>query len=112
MANRMNEMKRTRPREFWKLFKKKQTNIVGEEISIESFQNHFKNLSSQNEDQPHQELEQLTASFDLINNSVTFAVLDSHISKTEIRRACKQLNTNKAPPWITYCMNISRRVLT
>ena len=66
MANRMYEMKRTRPRQFWKLFKKKQTNIVGEEISIESFQNHFKYLSSQNEDQPHQELEQLTASFDLI----------------------------------------------
>ena len=93
----MNETKRPRPREFWKLFKKKQTNIVGEEISIESFQNHFKNLSSQNEDQLHQELEKLTTSCDLINKRVTFEELDSHISQTEIRRACKQLNTNKAP---------------
>ena len=42
MANQMNEMKRTRPREFWKLFKKKQSNIAGEEISIENFQNYFK----------------------------------------------------------------------
>ena len=65
----------------------------GGRISIESFQNQFKNLSSQNEDQPHPELEQFISSFNLTDNSATFEELDSRISQTEISRACKQLNT-------------------
>ena len=69
----------------------------GERISIESFQNQFKNLSSQNEDQPHPELEQFVSSFNLTDNSATLEELDSRISQTEISRACKQLNTNKPP---------------
>ena len=96
MANQMNEMKRTRPQEFWKLFKKKQSNIAGEEISIENFQNYFKTLASDNEGKPDEEVEHFMSNFNMADSSVTYEELDTRITQSEIRRACKQLNTNKA----------------
>ena len=93
----MNEMWRCRPREFWKLFNKKSSLCKGESVSTETFFTHFKDLLSEHGEQNmNDEVNDFVSYFNNQQINSTFEELDKHITQSEIRRACKQLNSNKA----------------
>ncbi|XP_053403102.1 uncharacterized protein LOC128558242 [Mercenaria mercenaria] len=100
----MNEMRRKKPREFWKMFKSKNQN-PSEAISTEEFYTHFKNLAMQNND-IDDDVEEFLKHFDenRPNNENILHEIDRPITQEEIRKACSGLKRNKSAG-IDSCIN-------
>ena len=92
----MNNLRRTKPREFWKLFKHKSNTSSGN-IKLEDFHEHFKILASEVNETTHGEVDDFLRNFDETpQNTPTFPELDTPISQDEILKSIKKLKTNKA----------------
>ena len=92
----LNDLKHKKPKEFWNLFKHKES-INSDAINIETFREHFENLSSFISHEEDTECTDFIQNYDNTpNTNPTFEELDLPISIEEIRNACKRLNRNKA----------------
>ena len=84
---------------FGRFFSKKQ-NSPKNEISVDQFFNHFKDLAS-NDIQNEDEVETFLRNFDSVNPQIEatscFEELDKRITQDEIRRSVKNLSRNKSP---------------
>ena len=91
----MNNLRKKKPKEFWKMFKKNnfssQTNL-----SESDFYEYFKRLSNDIAENNPEEVLNFMQSFSNDNEESTFSELDAVISRTEIRNSIKKLNTNKS----------------
>ena len=94
-CNEMNNFRKKKPKEFWKMFKKNkfssQTNL-----SESDFYEYFKRLSNDIAENNPEEVLNFMQSFSNDNEESTFSELDAVISRTEIRNSIKKLNTNKS----------------
>ncbi len=91
----MNEMRHKQPREFWKMFKRKQ-NEHESSIPLSDFHTHFEQLATEMQLNVDVDTEEFMRNFDNQTNEITFSELDGHITQLEIRNAAKKLNMNKA----------------
>ena len=96
---KMNEIRRTQPRKFWKLFKQKR-NSPKNDISLDQFFDHFKNLASSDIENEEEDVETFLRNFDADyqNESTSrFEELDRRITQEEIKRSIKNLSRSKSP---------------
>ena len=47
MASNLIELRNKKPKDFWKIFSKKKTNRIDNNLGMEEFYNHFKKLTSE-----------------------------------------------------------------
>ena len=97
VSKQMNDMRRKSPREFWKIFKQKSTNPTNDNIPINDFFTHFKNVASNENIRANKEC------FEFVNNFCsntqregTFLELDQTITISEIIIACARLGNTKS----------------
>jgi hypothetical protein len=97
-AQSLNTIKHKSPREFWKTFKQKSPGNRGEEITVDSFYEHFKNLSTNHDKrETNNDCDDFVKTFlESEGNNATFEELDKPISVEEIVLASKSLGSNKA----------------
>lgn len=96
-GKKMNEMRRKRPRDFWKLFKNNTKSDTGEVISLNEFYQYFHSLSSEDMPFENNEVNDFLQNFDASDGETsTYFELDEQITQAEIRNASKRLNLNKA----------------
>ena len=92
----MNNLKRTKPREFWKLFKHK-NNVSGGNVKLQDFYEHFKTLASDVNETIHGDVDDFVRDFDgTPQNTPTFPELDVPITCAEILKSIKKLKSDKA----------------
>lgn len=91
----MNELRKKKPKEFWKIFKCKKPSL-NHDISDKDFFEYFKRLSSENEDTVDERIADFVRDFDFEARETTFEVLDERISQAEIQKAINGLATNKS----------------
>ena len=91
----MNEMRKTKLRDFWSLFKRK--NISCGNIDLSEFYEQFKTLVSDVTETTHDDVEDFLRTFDETPQDIpTFSELDVPITQTEIMNNIKRLKHNKA----------------
>ncbi|XP_060582312.1 uncharacterized protein LOC132738738 [Ruditapes philippinarum] len=100
----MDEMRRKKPREFWRIFKSKGQS-QNEAVSAEDFYEHFKNLATQ-QNITDDEVEDFLKLYDenQHDDNVSSCDIDRSITKEEIRKACSKLKRNKSAG-IDTCLN-------
>ena len=92
----MNNLRRTKPREFWKLFKHK-NNVSGGNVKLQEFYEHFKTLASDVNETIHGDVDDFLRDFDgTPQNIPTFPELDVPITRAEILKRIKKLKSDKA----------------
>ena len=91
----MNEIRKNKPKEFWKAFKRKNQSPLNN-ISNNEFFEYFKNLSSEIEETLPDEVKTVVENFDNNERDTTFPNLDNPFSQKEITTAIYNLSTNKA----------------
>ena len=91
----MNDLRKKKPREFWKLFKRKNTNLKTN-LSENEFYDYFKQLSSEIAENNPEEVLNYMQGFEQNERESTFCELDEQISRKEILDAIKRLHTNKS----------------
>ena len=88
----MNELRRNSPRELWKFFKNKNF-VRHDDVTLEQFYRHFKNLASCELTTEDQDIEAFLQNFDSERNhnvsTPTFEELDAPITIEEIERCVK-----------------------
>ena len=89
----MNYLRKKKPKEFWKIFKRKKSS-PNHDISDADFFDYFKRLSSENEDTIGEPVSDFVRNFDV--GDATFEVLDERISQAEIQKVINGLSTNKS----------------
>ena len=89
----MNTLRKKKPKEFWKIFKRKKSS-PNHEITDNDFFEYFKQLSSENEDLIGEQITDFVRDFDA--RDATFEVLDERISQAEILNAINGLSKNKS----------------
>ena len=94
-GRKMNELRKKKPKEFWKIFKCKKPSL-NHDISDKDFFEYFKRLSSENEDTVDERIADFVRDFDFEARETTFEVLDERISQAEIQKAINRLATNKS----------------
>ncbi|XP_053390478.1 uncharacterized protein LOC128553365 [Mercenaria mercenaria] len=97
-CRKMYDMRRLRPRDFWRMFKTRPT-CFNDSVSSEDLFEHFKSLSKQNIED-NDDFSDYLKIFDGIstgNNSCTFEELDVPITYEEVNKACKNLKRSKSP---------------
>ena len=97
---KMNELWRNSPREFWKFFENKNF-VRHDNVTLEQFYRHFKNLASSELTTEDQDIEAVLQNFDSERNhnvsTPTFEELDAPVTIEEIERCVKTLSRNKNP---------------
>ena len=89
-------MRSTRPREFWKLFKRKKATTSGS-VTLQELEEHFKELASDVNETLHGDVEDFLNNFDTSQpDTPTFPELDLSITRKEILNSIKKLKQNKA----------------
>lgn len=91
----MNEMRKKRPKEFWKMFKNKK-NSCKHNISDDDFYNYFKQLAAETVDIQNEQVQNDLRNFDSDAREATFEELDRPITQSEIQKALNSLASNKA----------------
>ena len=91
----MNELRKKKPKEFWKLFKRKRPDSKTN-LSENDFYEYFKQLSSEIAENDPEEVLDHMQTFDQTDRGATFSELDEQISRKEIQDAIKRLNANKS----------------
>ena len=92
---KMNNLRKRKPKDFWKIFRNKQ-NTCSHNISDTEFFNYFKELSSENLEMSRENIEREMQNFDCNSRESTFDELDRHIIQNEIKDAISWLASNKA----------------
>lgn len=96
-GQKINEMRKKQPREFWKLFKGKRQTETGQDVPINDFYRYFRSLSSAETPFESAEVDDFLFNFDNSNrNESTFSEVDEPITCEEIQAASRRLNSNKA----------------
>ena len=88
----MNDLRKSKPRDFWKIFKNKKPVINSSNISLQQFHDHFKQLTCEYD--TNTEITIFTEVESPTWES-TYEELDQPITTEELEKACKQLGTNK-----------------
>ena len=88
-------LRHTKPKEFWKYFKKKNSSKRCN-INNEEFKNYFMNMANDLFQVRNEEAENFCASHDFNNLDCSFAELDAPISIDEIKLAISKLKNSKA----------------
>ena len=97
VSKQMNDMRRKCPREFWKIFKQNSNNPTNNNIPINDFFTHFKNLASNENIRANEECFEFVSNFcSNTQREGTFLELDQTITISEIVTACKRLGNNKS----------------
>ena len=91
----MNEVRKNKPKEFWKTFKQNKQS-PSHSISRNDFFEFFKNLSSEIEETLPEEIRTFVENFDNNERDTTFSSLDEPFSQKEIIAAINNLSANKA----------------
>ena len=94
-SKQMNEMRKKRPKEFWKMFKKRKYTPQNN-IPENDFFEYFKKLSSEIEENTPTVVKNFMENFDSGQRETTFTHLDEPFSQTEIKEAILSLSANKA----------------
>ena len=85
------------PPEFWKMFKQKSINPTNDNIPINEFSTHFKNLASNENIRANEECFEIVSHFcSNTQREGTFLELDQTITISEIITACTRLGNNKS----------------
>lgn len=90
----MNEVRKKKPKEFWKMFKERK-NTPQNNISENEFFEYFKNLSSETEETTPEDVRVFLENFDSEERETTFNSFDDPFSLNEIRAAISNLSSNK-----------------
>lgn len=94
-CKQMDDMRKKKPREFWKLFRGKNSNTQNN-LSENDFFEYFKKLSSEISENTPDDVSDFMQNFDSSQRETTFSELDEPISQAEIRSAIQGLKTNKS----------------
>ena len=100
IAEKMNELRGKKPRDFWQMFKKLKNVENGSEMGVQQFYMHFKALSSEISVENDPICENFIDEFDKrtkgLNTLSTFDSLDVPFTTNEIRQPIKTLGKNKS----------------
>ena len=91
----MNEMRKRKPKELWKTFRKRKNNVK-HDIANEDFYTYFKELAFKNVDIQNEHVQELMQNFDSSARETTFEELDEPITQDEIKKAINGLTPNKS----------------
>ena len=91
----MNEVRRKRPKEFWKIFKGRKYSPQNN-ISDNEFFEYLKALSSEIEETIPEDVKIFIEDFDSTARETTYSNFDNPFSQTEIRKAISSLSSNKS----------------
>ena len=94
-CKQMNDMRKKKPKELWKIFKNKKIR-ENSKLSENDFFHYFKDLSSEIADNIPDEVHDFLQTYDTTNNSTTFPEMDLQISHDEIIKATQGLKSNKS----------------
>ena len=92
----MNDLRKSRPREFWKQFKHKKIPFSETDVSTEDFYQYFRSLATDDTNFENAEVSDCLHDFENTRTDSTFKELDDPITQDEIKRAARQLKSNKA----------------
>ena len=91
----MNEMRKRKPEEFRKTFRKRKNNVK-HDIANEDFYNYFKELASEKVDIQNEPVQEFMQNFYSSARETTFEELDEPITQDEIKKAINGLTPNKS----------------
>ena len=91
----MNELRNKKPKEFWKIFRRKKPSPK-HDISDDEFYQYFKRLTSESTDTINEQASDFMQNFDSSARETTFESLDEHITQAEIQKAINGLSSNKS----------------
>jgi hypothetical protein len=91
----LEKLKKNKPKDFWKYFKKKAHNF-NSGISLEEFKNYFSNLSNDFFECENEDAEIFCENYDFNSKNESFPELDVPITINEVISAVKSLKRNKA----------------
>ena len=94
-AQQLTELKKHRPRDFWKHFGKSKF-VSSSPIHIEDFKQHFSDVYSNIGNSLIEEVESYISSADFNIENPTFTELNTKITYQEVQSAIRKLNRNKA----------------
>ena len=94
-CKQMNEMRKKKPKEFWKIFKSKKIR-ENSNISENDFFEYFKDLSSEIADHTPDDVQEFLQNFNTNDRNSTFQEMDMQISHEEILNAIRSLKSNKS----------------
>ena len=94
-CKQMNEMRKKKPKEFWKIFKTKKFK-ENSNLTENDFFEYFKDLSSEIADNTPDEVHEFLQNFDRNERNSTFPEMDLPISHEEILNAIQGLKSNKS----------------
>ena len=92
---KMNEVRQKNPKQFWKIFKSRKSSPENN-ISDQEFFEYFRNLSSEIEENLPDDVRFFIENFDTDDRETTYTNFDDPFSQIEIRKAIKNLSSNKA----------------
>ena len=92
---KIEKLRNKRPKDFWALFRHRKA-AKGEELSLEEFYNHFRNLANDINIVNNEEAEQFCTSNDFNKNDPVFEELDSSITAAEVEKCMNSLKQGKA----------------
>ena len=95
-GRKMNDLRKSRPREFWKQFKHKKIPSSEPDVSTEDFYQYFRSLATDDTNFENAEVSDFLHDFKNTRTDSTFKELDDPITQDEIKRAARQLKSNKA----------------
>jgi exonuclease III len=88
-------LKKCKPREFWRYFKNKQSKSANN-IPLNEFKTYFEDMYTDVSTNIHTNASIFNDSYDYDNDRPVYSELDDQISYTEVRNAIKRLNKHKA----------------
>ena len=94
-GRKMNELRNKKPKEFWKIFRRKKPSPK-HDISDDEFYQYFKRLTSESTDTINEQASDFMQNFDSSARETTFESLDEHITQAEIQKAINGLSSNKS----------------
>ena len=94
-GRKMNELRNKKPKEFWKIFRRKKPSPK-HDISDDEFYQYFKRLTSESTDTINEQASDFMKNFDSSARETTFESMDEHITQAEIQKAINGLSSNKS----------------
>ena len=95
-GRKMNDLRKSRPREFLKKFKRKASSPSEPDVSTESFFQYFKSLATEDTPFNNAGVSDFLQNFETNRTDSTFKELDDPITQDEIKQVSRQLKSNKA----------------
>ncbi len=89
------KLRHSKPKDFWKLFKTRKT-TASNEITVEEFCEHFRNISAEVNSINNPEADNFCAEYNFDTNGRSYDELDRPISIDDVKNAIHSLSRNKA----------------